>query len=207
MQALDNGDRSAADMASAQMDAGLWRENQDEQNAAKATPDAEIAKAAPAKAAAKPPSAPLNPDADLDPLVTTLSIASRELRAGVLLAQGNTDAAKKIYSVAIEAEKKLGYHEPPFYIRPVAETEAEALLRAKDYAGAKTAYQAALVERPQSGWELYGIAHADELAGNTAAAQTEYAVFLKAWPSADSTLPEVTHARAAVGASGTAAGQ
>ena len=30
-------------------------------------------------------------------------------------------------------EKKLGYHEPPFYIRPVGENEAAALIRAKDY--------------------------------------------------------------------------
>ena len=45
-----------------------------------------------------------------------------------------SDAAKKLYTETIAAEKKLGYHEPPFYIRPVAETEAEALLRAKDYA-------------------------------------------------------------------------
>ena len=101
-----------------------------------------------------------------------LSIASDELRAGVLLADGKSDAAKKLYTETIAAEKKLGYHEPPFYIRPVAETEAEALLRAKDYAGARAAYEDALKERPQSGFELYGIAHADELAGNTAQART-----------------------------------
>jgi tetratricopeptide (TPR) repeat protein len=215
MQALEKTDTSAAEMASAEMDAGLWRQSQDAKNdaeaksAADAKADAAKAQSTPAKsdAAAKPPTAPLNPDADLDPLVTTLSIASEELRAGVLLAQGKTDAAKKMYGEALAAEKKLGYREPPFYIRPVAETEAEALLRAKDYPDAKTAYQAALVERPQSGWELYGIAHADELAGNTAAAQTEYATFLKAWPSADATLPEVMHAKSAMGGNGTAAGQ
>jgi tetratricopeptide (TPR) repeat protein len=205
MQALEKGDAAAAEMASARMDAGLWRQQQDAKAAAdaKAKEDAAKAQAAPARAdaATRPATAPLDPDAILDPLVTTLGIASEELRAGVLLAQGKTDEAKKMYGEAIAAEKKLGYHEPPYYIRPVAETEAEALLRAKDYAGAKAAYQAALVERPNSGWELYGIARADELAGNTAAAQTEYAAFLKAWPSADATLPEVTHAKAAVGTS------
>jgi tetratricopeptide (TPR) repeat protein len=216
MQALEKSDAAAAEMASAEMDAGLWRESQDKKDAAETAPNptraqnlrAQTGPVPPkADAAAKPATAPLNPDADLDPLVTTLSIASEELRAGVLLAQGKSDAAKKTYGEAIAAEKKLGYHEPPGYIRPVAETEAEALLRAKDYAGAKTAYQAALVERPQSGWELYGIARADELAGNTAAAQSEYATFLTAWPSADATLPEVTHAKAAVGGSTNAAGQ
>ncbi|HTV13405.1 MAG TPA: hypothetical protein VME68_01745, partial [Acidobacteriaceae bacterium] len=208
MQSLDKGDPTAAEMASARMDAGLWRQEQDAKTAAAAKADA--AKAGAAKAqnnssssstadASKPPTAPLDPDADMDSVMTTLSIASQELRAGVLLAQNQSDNAKKMYAQAIAAEKKLGYHEPPYYIRPVAETEAEALLRAKDYAGAKAAYQAALLERPQSGWELYGIAHADELAGNNAAAQTEYAAFLKAWPSADATLPEITHAKAAAG--------
>ncbi|HTW46451.1 MAG TPA: hypothetical protein VMD92_00810 [Acidobacteriaceae bacterium] len=216
MHALEKGDTNAAERDSAEMDAGLWRESQDTKNAAEAKPDpiraqntrAQTGPASPkAGTAAKLPSAPVNPDADLDPLVTTLSIASQELRAGVLLAQDKTDEAKKMYGDAIAAEKKLGYHEPPYYIRPVAETEGEALLRARDYAGAKIAYQAALVERPNSGWELYGIARADELAGNVSAAQTEYAAFLKAWPSADATLPEVTHAKAAVGGGVTAAGQ
>jgi tetratricopeptide (TPR) repeat protein len=216
MQALEKGDLSVAQLASAEMDAGLWRESRDEKNAAESKPDPARAQNTRAQtgpvppkagAAAKPTTAPLNPDANLDPLVTTLGIASEELRAGVLLAQGEADAAKKMYADAIAAEKKLGYHEPPYYIRPVAETEGEALLHAKDYTGARTAFQAALTERPNSGWELYGIARADELAGNSSAAQSEYAAFLKAWPSADATLPEVMHARAALGGSAATAGR
>ena len=128
-----------------------------------------------------------------------------ELRAGVLLLDQKTDAAKKLFDEAVLAEKKMGYHEPPFYIRPVAETEAEALLRAKDYVDARSAFQTALKERPASGFELYGIALADELAGNAAQAQTEYRAFLKAWPSADPTLPQVLHARQVVGKDGSIA--
>jgi tetratricopeptide (TPR) repeat protein len=212
MQALDRADLAAAQAASAQMDAGLWRQNQDGKAATddKAKTNSDPKKAAPTPPAAdsssaKPPTAPINPDADSGPIVSTFSIASQELRAGVLLLQGKPEPAKKLYAEAIAAEKKLGYHEPPFYIRPVAETEAEALLRAKDYAGAKTAYQAALLERPASGFELYGIAHADELAGNTAQAQSEYRAFLKAWPSADPNLPEMQHAHAAIASAPTLA--
>jgi tetratricopeptide (TPR) repeat protein len=201
MQALERGDLAAAQMGSAQMDAGLWRQSQDAQAAAKAKADAAKADADKTGASKKPPTEPVNPDANAEPLVSAMSIASQELRAGVLLLQGKADPAKKMYAEAIAAEKKLGYHEPPFYIRPVAETEAEALLRAKDYSGAKTAYQAALVERPASGFELYGMARADELAGNKTQAQTEYQTFLKAWPSADAQLPEVVHAREAVSGS------
>jgi tetratricopeptide (TPR) repeat protein len=218
MQALAKSDVAAAQAASAQMDAGLWRQGADEKAEADAKADAEKAKAdaqkksdaAPGKndaAAAKPLTDPIDPDASSDPLVKTLSIASEELRAGVQLLQGNTAQAKKLYDQAIVAEKKLGYREPPFYIRPVAETKAEALLRAKDYAGAKAAFQKALEERPNSGFELYGIARADELAGNAALARTEYQAFLKAWPSADPNLPEVAHARESLGTANSLAGK
>jgi TolA-binding protein len=81
----------------------------------------------------------------------------------------------------------------------VGETEAEALIAAKDYAGAKTAYEAALVERPKSGFELYGLARVKELSGDSSGAREGYAEFLKAWPGADAALPEVVHARAVVG--------
>jgi tetratricopeptide (TPR) repeat protein len=203
MQALNRGDLAAAKAASAEMDAGLWRQQQDAKAAdeakKKADADKKDAKSDQTATKSAPPTVPLNPDANADPLVKALSIASDELRAGVLLGDGKSDAAKKLYTEAIAAEKKLGYHEPPFYIRPVAETEAEALLRAKDYAGARAAYEEALKERPQSGFELYGIAHADELTGNTAQARTEYAAFLKAWPTADPSLPQLHHAQQVLG--------
>ena len=205
MIALNRGDLSAAKSASAEMDAGLWRQQQDAKVAddakKKADADKDKSESTGDQGAKKsePPTAPVNPDANADPVVKALSIASDELRAGVLLGDGKSDAAKKLYTEAIAAEKKLGYHEPPFYIRPVAETEAEALLRAKDYAGARAAYEEALKERPQSGFELYGIAHADELTGNTAQARTEYAAFLKAWPTADPSLPQLHHAQQVLG--------
>ena len=154
MQALDLGDLAAAQAASAQMDAGLWRQGQDANAAAADQVKSDTGKAGATASAKKPevPMDPLNPDAVAGPLVSTLSIESLELRAGVLLLQGKLNPAKKLYGRAVLAEKKLGYREPPYYIRPVAEAKGEALLRAKDYTDAKKAYQAALVERPA--WDL-----------------------------------------------------
>ena len=203
MQAVEDGDLATAQSASAQMDAGLWRQDHDSASDGKASQDG----AAAAATKNDKPTAPVDPDAIAGPLVQTLSIASLELRGSIAIAEGHLDAGKKLYTRAIADEKKLGYHEPPMYIRPVAETEGEALLRAKDYSGAKVAYQKALDERPKSGWELYGIARADELAGNTAAAQTEYTSFLKAWPSADAALPEMEHAKAELQTAETIAGK
>jgi tetratricopeptide (TPR) repeat protein len=84
------------------------------------------------------------------------------------------------------------------YIRPVGETEAAALMRAKDYAGAKAAYEAALKERPNSGFALYGLAQVKEAQGDKAGAREAYAAFLKAWANADATLPQVAHAKQVV---------
>jgi tetratricopeptide (TPR) repeat protein len=205
MKALEADDPAAVDLAAAQaaseqMDAGLWRGQRDQAEKDKAKPDEskkdeskpdELKKD-------KPPMVAVLPDADAGPLMQCLSVASLELRAGVLVAQGKLDEAKKLYASAEAEEKKLGYHEPPFYIRPVGENEAAALLRAKDYAGAKAAYEAALVERPNSGFGLYGLARVKELQGDAAGARESYAAFLQAWPAADASLPEVAHARSVV---------
>jgi tetratricopeptide (TPR) repeat protein len=196
MQALDRNELDAAQGASARMDAGLWRLQQEQTDAASVAAKAKVCTSG--KTADKkeePAMVPIMPDADSGPLVRSLSVASLELRAGVLAGQGKLEAAKKLYATAAKDEKSLGYHEPPLYIRPVGETEAVALLMAKDYAGAKGAYEAALVERPGSGFELYGLARVMELSGDTKGARAGYQTFLKAWPAADPGLAEVTHAR------------
>jgi hypothetical protein len=81
-----------------------------------------------------------------------------------------------------QEEKALGYHEPPSYIRRVDETEAAALMAAGDWTGAKKAYKNALVQRPRSGFPLYGIATSSEQAANARAAAAEYAEFVTAMP-------------------------
>jgi hypothetical protein len=48
---------------------------------------------------------------------------------------------------------------------------------------------------------LYGLAYVEELSGDNAGAREAYAAFLEAWPSADPTLPQVTHAREALATS------
>ena len=141
------------------------------------------------------PKIPVMSDAHLEPLVNTLSVMSLELRGSLLTTQKQTAEAEALFAQAAREEKALGYHEPPFYIRPVGETEAAALMAAGDFAAAKAAYQQALVERPRSGFPLYGIALCSEKAGNLEAASKEYSDFLAAWKDADATLPQLAHAR------------
>ncbi|MDP9037942.1 MAG: tetratricopeptide repeat protein [Acidobacteriota bacterium] len=138
---------------------------------------------------------PMARDALIGPLHSYLDVAALELRASVQLAQGHTADADATFTKAADAERALGYHEPPFYIRPVGETRGDALLRAKRYSNAKSAYQAALKERPNSGFPLYGIAQADAAAGNKDAAAEEFRALLAAWKNADPALPQVVAAK------------
>jgi hypothetical protein len=191
MQALDSHDQPRAEAASAQFDAELWRVSQrlkDEEDAKSKEKDKKSADAT-------PPKLPLMPDARPKPLVSNLSIMSLELRAGLLLAKKQNPEAKKLYAQAVQEEKALGYHEPPAYVRPVGETEAAAFIAASDWTAAMAAYKETLVDRPRSGFPLYGIAMVSEQAGDTTAAAAEYLDFLAAWKSADSNLPQLTHAR------------
>ncbi len=193
MQALDQQDRSRAEAASERFDAELWRlTNRLKDEARAKAKEKDKSKAA---ADATPPQLQVMPDALPDPLVSDLSVMSLELRAGLLLAKKLNDDAKKLYLQATQEEKALGYREPPAYIRPVGETEAAAFLSVSDWTDAKAAYQEALVERPHSGFPLYGIAMASERAGEITAAAAGYAEFLAAWKSADSDLLQVAHAR------------
>ncbi len=191
MRALESGDVRSAEIASDHMDAGLWRA---QRNAETKDESKARSEAAQTKKSELSPAHPIMADAMADPLLKALNVASLELHAGVLAGQGKLDAAKKSYADAIAAEKKLGYHEPPMYIRPVGENEATALIRAKDYAGAKAAFEVALKERPNSGFSLYGLAMVSELSGDMAGARAAYTTFLNAWASADASLPEVEHA-------------
>ena len=123
MQALDQHELSGAETASDEFDADLWRISSQVKDEADAKAKKEKAKKTTDDA---PPKLEIMPDASPDPLVSTLSIMSLELRAGVLVAKKHNDDAKKLYSQAAREEKALGYREPPAYIRPVGETEAAA---------------------------------------------------------------------------------
>jgi tetratricopeptide (TPR) repeat protein len=193
MKALDGGDAVKAQAHSSSMDAGLKQMKEMQAGLGKASKDSGK------KNDAKTPMMQVSPDAISEPIMKCLDIQSLELQAGVLVAEKKLGKAKKVYAAAEKREKKLGYHEPPFYIRPVAETEAAALLKAKDYAGARAAYESALLERPNSGFGLYGLAAVKEASGDSPGAREAYSAFLKAWPRADANLPEVAHAQKVVG--------
>jgi tetratricopeptide (TPR) repeat protein len=194
MQALDAGEIAKAEEPSQRLDAELWRISSRISSDEKTTEDAKSKEKKAADAGA--PKMQLMPDAHAKQLISNVSIMSLELRAGLLMANKQTEEAKKLYAQAAREEKDLGYHEPPGYIRPVAETEAAAMLKASAWTDAKTAYEKALADRPKSGFALYGVALSSERSGDLKSASTQYTEFVSTWKDADQTLPELTHARA-----------
>jgi tetratricopeptide (TPR) repeat protein len=189
MKAVAAGDLSAAERLSTLLDAELWRMSQHEKDSAP------MARMTPHE-----PKLVVMPDAQLDPLLRTLSILSLELRGSLAAAQGQTENAKTLFAAAAKEQKALGYREPPNYIRPVGECEGAAMLAARKAAEAKAAFERALLDRPHSGFALYGIALATEQSGDREAAAKSYTDFLAAWKDADSALPQLAHARAYVAA-------
>ncbi|MGA9885530.1 MAG: hypothetical protein WBQ34_17570 [Candidatus Acidiferrales bacterium] len=192
MQATENHEAGKAKELSTQFDAELWRMTQFKKDGAN--------KSEPAGAPSKgrhpsTPEIPVMSDAYFQPIMSTLSIMSLDLRGSFLAAEGQALGAERVFAQADQAEKSLGYHEPPLYIRPVGETEGAALMAAGNFAAAKAAYTRALLERPRSGFALYGIALCSEKAGDLNAATREYSEFLSAWKSADPALLQLQHAR------------
>lgn len=196
MQAVETHRLQQAQESSLELDAGLWRMSQELSNIRK-TRQPVRNQAAPKN----PPTLEVKPDALLWTLLNNLAVHSLELRASIQAAQGNTTEAKNLFAKAITAEKALGYHEPPIYIRPVGEAEGAAMLAAGYWAAAKAAYEEALKERPRSGFPLYGLALTSEKSGDAKTAAKEYADFLAAWKNADPNLVQVRHARAYLAAS------
>ena len=185
MRAAEAGDLAAAQAHSTKLDAELWHMSQKVKDAPKKKKEE--------------PTVPLKVavmlDAQAGPLLSSLSIMSLELRGAILAAQKKLPEAKALFEQAAQEEKGLGYHEPPNYIRPVGETEGAALMRAGDFAGAHKAYAEALVERPKSGFPLFGMARSSEAAGDATKARAEYAEFAEAWKRGDPEMPEMAHAR------------
>ncbi|MDE1178662.1 MAG: hypothetical protein PW789_18970 [Edaphobacter sp.] len=135
-------------------------------------------------------------DAMAAPIHSFMDVASMELTASVLLAEGRGVESDTMFNKAADAERDLGYREPPMYIRPVGETRGDALLRAGRPDEAKGAYEAALKDRPNSGYPLFGIAQADAAARRHSQATSDYAKLLHVWASADADLPQMRVARA-----------
>jgi len=198
MQNVSVKDFEASQRHSAELDAQLWRLSQqlDQQEADE--------KAKNDKDKSKEPGKPENPapinkaqpvDPNLPATLKNLAVLSLELRAATLVATGKIPEAEALFAQARREETELGYREPPAFVQPVAELEAEFLTAAGQKAEAEKAWKQALEDRPNSGFPLYGLALLAEQSGDTAKTTAAYNQFLTAWKNADPESPQIQHAR------------
>jgi tetratricopeptide (TPR) repeat protein len=188
MQAAQDHHLEEANAASNAVDAGLWRLTE-QTNAESAAADKKP------KSPAQPVNQPGSPNPLPKPLLKNVAILSLELRAAILVDNKKIPEAQKLFDQARHDEKDLGYREPPAFIRPVAEQEAEIMMAAGDDKAAAEAWKHALEDRPRSGFPLYGLAAVAEKDGDSRRATAGYQEFLTAWKTADPDLPEVAHAK------------
>lgn len=124
-------------------------------------------------------------------LVKTVVLESEGL---VLAAQGKIAEAEACLRESIKAFKSIEYDEPVLLIQIPHESLGNVLTQAGQFDKAIAAYREGLIERPNSGWLLFGVAKAHEAAGRKADAEKNYNVFLNAWKTADRDRPEIKHA-------------
>ena len=196
MQSLAEKDLDAAHKQSSLLDASLWRLSQlenEQESASKKKPDSSTK-----PANAKPTNQVQPTDQTLGSMVKNLAILSLELRSAILIREDKLSDAEALLAQARREEQELGYHEPPAFIRPVAEQHAEFLMQAdtdgKLDAKIEKAWRLALEDRPKSGFPLYGLALLAEKSGDVTRTQTAFRDFLDAWKNADLQLTEIEHA-------------
>lgn len=115
------------------------------------------------------------------PAVTILEVAQAVIEGRIAQAQGDNSAAVAAFERAVALQDSLAYMEPPFWYYPTRQSLGAALVLAGRAAEAAPVLEAALVESPNNGWALFGLAEARKALGNTAGEQAARAALDNAW--------------------------
>jgi tetratricopeptide (TPR) repeat protein len=126
-----------------------------------------------------------------------VGIEQQAVAAWLLLAAGDTAAGvREAQAAAVREDVTAKHPVTPGELLPARELEADLLLTAGQYAGARAAYEAALRREPGRARSLFGAARAAELSGDPGAARAQYQAFLTLMEHADGARPELGLARA-----------
>ena len=119
--------------------------------------------------------------------------------AWVLLAAGDTAGALREAKAAADVEDVTAKHPvTPGELLPARELEADLLLAVGRYTSARVAYEATLRREPGRSRSVFGAARAAQLAGDVAAAQAGYRVYLARMQQGDGGRAELAIARGAL---------
>ena len=115
------------------------------------------------------------------PAPDLLRIARHVLEGRVAQSEGDFDRAVQEFEVAVEIQDTLPYMEPPYWYYPVRQSLGAALTSAGRVDEAIQVYRQSLVNYPNNGWALYGLAEAYTEAGDDLGASETRKLFEKAW--------------------------
>lgn len=115
------------------------------------------------------------------PAPDLVMLAEAVARGRFAFALGDYDEAARFYRQAIGLEGKIPYQEPSYWYYPVSQSLGAALFQAGRYDDARAAFQAALVQTPQNGWALYGLAQTEQAQGHKLEAAAARQALTRAW--------------------------
>jgi len=116
--------------------------------------------------------------------VDIVRVAHHLMNGEILVAEDKMDRAVRELRLAAIAEDKLSFSEPPDWIQPTRHTLGAVLMKMGRYSEAAKVYQDELVQRPNNGWSLYGLAECQTKLGHRSAAATRKK-FDAAWADAE----------------------
>ena len=108
------------------------------------------------------------------------------LAAEIAQHAGEPEKAYAALEAAKGVEYTLGYAEPPPWYFPVRQAQGALLLELKRPAEAEVVFREDLVEHPENGWSLYGLAESLRQQSKPSAEVEQR--FATAWSGADVTL-------------------
>ena len=115
------------------------------------------------------------------PLPEVIDLARAVALGRQAMAQGRFREAADQFRIAAAIEAKLPYTEPAYWPYPVQQSLGAALYLAGDAEGASAAFRTAIVQAPNNGWALWGLAASEAAAGRKAEAQVARTAFGESW--------------------------
>jgi hypothetical protein len=126
----------------------------------------------------------------VNPAHILLDVARLDLAARIADAKGGGAAAVAAWRLAMGAEDKVGYGEPPDWLFPTRERFGAALMRTGNAAEAEKVYRADLEKNRKNPRSLFGLWKSLERQRKTAEAAKVKAEFDASWVAADTMLDE-----------------
>jgi tetratricopeptide (TPR) repeat protein len=110
-----------------------------------------------------------------------LHLAETVARARWASTNARLSEAVRLYREATAIEQKIPYMEPPYWYYPVHQSLGATLYRAGRYQEARNAFETALLQSPNNGWVLYGLAASERALGRRGEAAAANWALKKAW--------------------------